>query len=90
MSLGQSVQMVVHGRANLAVGDKINLALPVAGKTIKGEEFDKVFQGDAIVVQLRHQFGRTPDIHTIHMSVVKDSIPKPHQIINEVVEPTLS
>ena len=90
MSLGMSLEMIVHGRANLAVGDKINLALPVAGKTDKGEEIDKVYEGDFLVTQLRHQFDRAPEVHMIHMSVVKDGIPKPHQIINEVIEPTLS
>ena len=50
--------------------DKINLALPVAGKTDKGEEIDKVYEGDFLVTQLRHQFGRAPEVHMIHMSVV--------------------
>ena len=79
LDVGQAVELEVHGRTGLCVGDKINLNLPVSGKTLKGEELDKVYSGDYLITDLSHKFDLNPHVHGILMTVVKDAITKPHQ-----------
>ena len=68
-----SVQLKIHGTTTLSVGDKVNLTLPITGKTHGGSEIETNYQGDFLITKLRHIFNQSERRHTIAMSVIKDS-----------------
>ena len=70
-----SVQLKIHGTTTLSVGDKVNLTLPITGKTHGGSEIETNYQGDFLITKLRHIFNQSERRHTIAMSVIKDSTP---------------
>ena len=71
---GLQVQLKVHGYCNLAVGEKINLSLPISGIDHKNVKDDEFYKGEFLVTQLRHTFSQDERRHTMLMNVVKDSI----------------
>ena len=84
------VQLKVHGYCSLAVGDKINLSLPISGFDHEGVKDDKFYKGEFLITQLRHTFSQDERIHTMLMNVVKDSIPETFNNKGSSVEPTCS
>ena len=82
------VQLKVHGYCSLAVGDKINLSLPISGFDHEGVKDDKFYKGEFLITQLRHTFSQDERIHTMLMNVVKDSIPETFNNKGSSVEPT--
>ena len=47
-------------------------------------EIDKIYEGEFLVTQLRHNFDQSERLHTMLMSVVKDSIPSEFQNIKSI------
>ena len=73
---GMNVQLKVHGYSEIAVGDMVNLELPITGTDHDNEQIDTIYKGDFLVTQLKHDFDQAERQHRILMSVVKDSIPE--------------
>ena len=87
MSFGQSVELTIHGRANLAVGDKIHLTLPIIGKTHGNENIEKFYDGEFLVTHIKHEFRFVPESHVMTLSVMQDGVPKPYEVVGETKEP---
>ena len=84
---GMNVQLKVHGYSEIAVGDTINLELPITGTDHDNEQIDTIYKGDFLVTQLKHDFDQAERQHRILMSVVKDSIPEEFKNIQSSEEP---
>ena len=84
---GMNVQLKVHGYSEIAVGDMINLELPITGTDHDNEQIDTIYKGDFLVTQLKHDFDQAERQHRITMSVVKDSIPEEFKNIQSSEEP---
>jgi len=84
---GMSVQLKVHGYSELAVGDMINLELPITGTDHDDEQIDIIYNGRFLITQLKHDFDQSERLHTVLMSVVKDSIPEQFKNILSSEEP---
>ena len=84
---GLQVQLKVHGYCNLAVGEKINLSLPISGIDHKNVKDDEFYKGEFLVTQLRHTFSQDDRRHTMLMNVVKDSIPAEFNNVANSSEP---
>ena len=85
---GMNVQLKVHGYSEIAVGDMVNLELPITGTDHDGEQIDTIYKGDFLVTQLKHDFDQAERQHRILMSVVKDSIPEEFKNVKSAEEPT--
>ena len=84
---GLQVQLKVHGYCNLAVGDKIDLSLPISGFDHKDTKDDEFYKGEFIVTQLRHNFSQDDRRHVMYMNVAKDSIPATFSNVSDSIEP---
>ena len=84
---GMNVQLKVHGYSEIAVGDMVNLELPITGTDHDGEQIDTIYKGDFLVTQLKHDFDQAERQHRILMSVVKDSIPEEFKNVKSAEEP---
>ena len=69
---GITVKMVINGSTNISVGQTINVAIPVTGRT-HDKEFDKYYTGKYLITKLRHSFDMTTKKHEITLSASKDS-----------------
>ena len=70
---GISINMSVHGRTNLTVGDIVSISLPTLGDEGDGEE-NKYYSGNYMIKELRHTFSQPTRSHIISMMVVRDSL----------------
>ena len=84
---GLQVQLKVHGYCNLAVGEKINLSLPISGIDHKNVKDDEFYKGEFLVTQLKHTFSQDDRRHTMFMNVMKDSIPAEFNNVGNSSEP---
>ena len=84
---GMNVQLKVHGYSEIAVGDMVNLELPITGTDHDNEQIDTIYKGDFLVTQLKHDFDQAERQHRILMSVVKDSIPEEFKNVQSSEEP---
>lgn len=84
---GLQVQLKVHGYCNLAVGEKIDLSLPISGFDHKDTKDDEFYKGEFLITTLRHNFSQDDRRHTIFMNVVKDSTPATFNNISDSSEP---
>ena len=73
---GMNIQLKIHGYSELAVGDMVNIELPITGTDHDDEQIDTMYNGRFLVTQLKHDFDQSERQHRILMSVVKDSIPE--------------
>ena len=80
---GLAIQMVVHGRTTLTVGDLIYLFVPSLGDT---EAKNKFYSGTYLVTKLRHTFDARVQAHEITMEVAKDSLSEDIQSTNAVYD----
>ena len=85
---GMQIQMKTRGYCNLCVGDKVQVTIPVTGKDHGLEKIDKFYDGEFLVTQLRHIFEQGERLHTMLMSIMKDSIPVEFQNVAKSIEPT--
>ena len=85
---GLQIQMKAHGYCNLCVGNKVQVTLPITGKDHGKSKIDTFYEGEFLVTHLRHQFTQDDRVHTMYMSVTKDSIPVEFQNVAKSIEPT--
>ena len=89
LNMGQSIGLTVHGRTNLAVGDKVHITLPITGKSHGKGDLEKVYEGDFLVTHLKHIFDGSPKTHMIEMSVAQDSVPHTYDVVADAKEPKI-
>ena len=85
---GMAIQLKVHGRTTLSVGDKIDITLPVTGKDHGKSKIDTFYQGEFLITKLRHKFDQSDRRHTMMIHAVKDSVPVEFQNAAKSTEPT--
>lgn len=85
---GMAIQLKVHGRTTLTVGDKIDITLPVTGKDHGKSKIDTFYQGEFLITKLRHRFDQADRRHTMMIHAVKDGIPVEFQNSAKSTEPT--
>jgi hypothetical protein len=73
-----NINITVHGNTLISAGDKVTVNLPykAAVKASAGDKFDKFYKGPFIIKNIRHDFNKlkSPQKHTMHMNLVKDSL----------------
>ena len=78
---GLSVNIICHGNTYINAGQKVILNLPytAALKTADGQTNDRFYKGPFLIKNIRHdfEFDKSPQKHTMIMSLVKDSIEEP-------------
>ena len=74
LNSGINVALTVNGNTTIAVGEPINIKLPVTGRIHEGGEFDSYYSGKYIITKLKHQFDTVNKRHIIEMNAAKDSI----------------
>ena len=84
---GLRVNFQTHGYCNLAVGEKVQLTMPVTGKDHGNSKIDTFYQGDFLVTQLRHSFDQSERKHIMYISATKDSIPTEFTNVAKSTEP---
>ena len=87
LKFGVNVSMKITGSTTLAVGDMINILIPVTGRT-HGKEFDEYMSGTYLITELRHLFSTVDKKHEIVLVASKDSLPKEYPIVSDSREPT--
>ena len=78
--------MKITGSTTLAVGDMINILIPVTGRT-HGKEFDEYMSGTYLITELRHMFSTVDKKHEIALVASKDSLPKEYPKESDSREP---
>jgi len=81
---GMRVNMKVRGYCNLCVGEKVNIVLPITGSDHGKSKIDTFYEGEFLITHLRHNFDQGERMHTMFMSVVKDSIPDTAEFKNQL------
>ena len=78
---GLSVNILCHGNTYINAGQKVILNLPytAALKAAGNEDTDRFYKGPFLVKKIRHDFDftKSPQKHTMILSLVKDSIEEP-------------
>ena len=73
-----NINLKVHGNTMVRIGDVVTVKIPyiTASSLKKEQQFDKFYNGPFLVKRIRHDFSMvdTPRKHTMHMSLVKDSL----------------
>ena len=87
---GVRIEMKVRGYCNLCVGDKVDLVIPITGNTHGKGEIDTFYEGEFLITHLKHHFDQGERMHTMLMSVAKDSIPVDFKNILSGQEPLRS
>ena len=80
---GLAIQMVIHGRTTLTVGDLIYLYVPSLGDS---EIKNKFYSGTYLITKLRHTFDARVKAHEITMEVAKDGLSEDIPDINSVYD----
>lgn len=89
LTMGQNIGLTVHGRANLAVGDKVHITQPITGKNHGKSDIEKYYDGEFLVTHLKHIFDGSPKTHMIEMSVAQDSVPHSYDVVADAKEPKI-
>jgi len=88
---GFTVNISCHGNTYINAGQKVILNLPytAALKTGDLEDRDRFYRGSFLVKNIRHDFdfGKSPQKHTMLMTLVKDSIEDPLETSANNYEP---
>jgi len=78
---GLTVNIICHGNTYVNAGQKVILNLPRSSAlaTTDSEINDRFYKGPFLIKNIRHDFdfGKSPQKHTMIMSLVKDSIEEP-------------
>ncbi len=86
LNYGVNISMRVTGNTTLAVGQLINLIVPVTGR-IHEKENDEYMTGKYLITKLRHIFSEPDRTHEVAFNAVKDSLPKEYPINDDSREP---
>ena len=78
--------MKLTGSTTLAVGDVINLQIPVTGR-VHDKENDEYMTGKYLITELRHMFSTVDKKHEIALVASKDSLPKEYPKVSDSREP---
>jgi hypothetical protein len=87
LNYGVNVSMKITGNTTIAVGQLINLIVPVTGRT-HDKENDQYMSGNYLITKLRHIFTQADKKHEIALNAVKDSLPKEFPINADSREPS--
>ena len=90
VKLSKLLVLKLHLTFWLNLVNKVNLVLPITGKTHGKSEIDTSYEGEFIITHLRHNFDQAERLHTMLMSVTKDSIPTRFKNILSGKEPSRS
>lgn len=88
LNSGISITVKVNGNNTIAVGETVNISVPIVGK--KHEEsgdFDKYYSGKYVITTLKHQFDNANKRHITEMKVSKDSVSTKLPIDAQSLEP---
>ena len=88
LNSGINIALKVNGNTTIAVGEPINIKLPVTGRIHEGGEFDSYYSGKYIITKLKHQFDTVNKRHIIEMNAAKDSITPKLPNDSEATEPS--
>ena len=86
LKFGVNVSMKLTGSTTLAVGDVINLQIPVTGR-VHDKENDEYMTGKYLITELRHMFSTVDKKHEIALVASKDSLPKEYPKVSDSREP---
>tara|TARA_B100001057_G_scaffold435987_1_gene466708 strand:+ start:2492 stop:3883 length:1392 start_codon:yes stop_codon:yes gene_type:complete len=87
LKFGVNISMKITGSTTLAVGDMIELQIPVTGR-VHDKENDEYMTGKYLITELRHMFSTVDKKHEIALVASKDSLPKEYPKISDSREPT--
>ena len=88
LNSGISITVKVNGNNTIAVGETVNISVPIVGK--KHEEsgdYDQYYSGKYVITTLKHQFDNANKRHITEMKVSKDSISTKLPIDSQSIEP---
>lgn len=88
LNSGINIALKVNGNTTIAVGEPINIKLPVTGRIHGGGDFDSYYSGKYIITKLKHQFDTVNKRHIIEMNAAKDSITPKLPNDSEAKEPS--
>ena len=88
LNSGINIALKVNGNTTIAVGEPINIKLPVTGRIHEGGDFDSYYSGKYIITKLKHQFDTVNKRHIIEMNAAKDSITPKLPNDSEAKEPS--
>ena len=86
LKYGVNISMKLTGSTTLAVGDVINLQIPVTGR-VHDKENDEYMTGKYLITELRHMFSTVDKKHEIALVASKDSLPKEYPKVSDSREP---
>ena len=86
LKYGVNISMKLTGSTTLAVGDVINLQIPVTGR-VHDKENDEYMTGKYLITALRHMFSTVDKKHEIALVASKDSLPKEYPKVSDSREP---
>jgi hypothetical protein len=78
--------MKITGSTTIAVGDMIELQIPVTGR-IHEKEDNEYMSGKYLITELRHMFSTVDKKHEIALVASKDSLPKEYPKVSDSREP---
>ena len=87
LKYGVNVSLKITGSTTLAVGDMIELQIPVTGR-VHDKENDEYMTGKYLITELRHMFSTVDKKHEIVFVASKDSLPKEYPKTSDSREPT--
>lgn len=83
---GVNISMRIAGNTTIAVGQLINLTIPVVGR-VHEKNTDEYLSGKYLITKLRHIFSQAEKKHEIVLNACKDSLPKEYPINSDSREP---
>lgn len=75
LNTGMAVNMTINGNTTVAVGQVIDLSIPVTGIDHENIGKSKLQSGRYLISRLRHTFSNTTNTHLINLQATKDSSP---------------
>jgi len=86
LKFGVNISMKITGSTTIAVGDMIELQIPVTGR-IHEKEDNEYMSGKYLITELRHMFSTVDKKHEIALVASKDSLPKEYPKFSDSREP---
>ena len=86
LKFGVNISMKIVGNTTIAVGDMIELQIPVTGR-VHDKEDNEYMSGKYLITELRHMFSTVDKKHEIALVASKDSLPKEYPKFSDSREP---
>ena len=74
LSTSHTIDISVNGTTMVAAGDCVELVLPEKAGQNRGKTPDRFFQGPFLIQSIQHTFSMSARIHTMDMTLQKDSV----------------